>query len=64
MARLGFEAGTTARAVPKEQASIGRHDFAALLAAMGASEYRFKHYRGFGFVNTAVCIHPIHYFLT
>src|SRR6266536_4131875 len=60
MAGFGSQAGTAAGAVPKEQASIGRHNFAALLAAMGESEHRFEHNRSFGFANTAVYIHAIH----
>src|SRR5438128_1999165 len=60
MARLGSEAGTAAAAVPKAQASISRHNFTALFAAMRASEHRFDHDRCFGLANTAVCIHTIH----
>ena len=64
MAGLGFQASAATGAVPKEQASISRHNFTALFAAMRASEHRFDHDRCFGLANTAVCIHAIHDFLT
>src|SRR5437016_301797 len=51
MAGLGSQASTAAGSVPKEQASIRRHDFTALFAAMRASEHRFKHDRASAATN-------------
>src|SRR5439155_13702925 len=43
-----------AGAVPKEQASVSRHDFTSLFAAMRASDHRFEHYKASAATNHKV----------